>query len=143
MSQTHLHEDLSRKTQEEESTERALGITFGIVCLVLGTIQLCSGSRWWILSLVLAVIFVLLAYVWRAPLRPLNSLWHRFGLLLFHVMNPLVMGIIFYSTIFPIGLLIRLFGKDPLQLRLNREAKSYWQVRVPSAGVPQNMKNQF
>jgi hypothetical protein len=143
VSETNLHEDLSRQEQVEKSSERALGITFGVVCLVLGAILLYAGSRWWILSLALAVLFVLLAYFWVAPLRPLNSLWHRFGLLLFHVVNPLVMGVIFYSTIFPIGLLMRLFGKDPLRLKLDREAKSYWQMRVPSAGVPQNMRNQF
>ena len=143
MSENHLHEDLSRHEQVEKSSERALGITFGVVSLVLGLIQLFAGNRWWIVCLPLAVLFFLLAYFWLAPLRPLNSLWHRFGLLLFHVINPLIMGIIFYSTILPTGVLIRMFGKDPLRLKFDSKAKSYWQMRVPSEGVSQNMKNQF
>jgi len=76
-------------------------------------------------------------------LRPLNRLWLRFGLLLHAVMNPLIMGLLFYGTVMPIGLLMRLFGKDPLNLKRDAQASSYWIMRTPPGPAPDTMSNQF
>ena len=143
MDSIHLHEDLSRQWAEEKSSERGLGVTFAVVFSIIGFARLYQGHDWWAVCLSVAAVFLFLAYFWVAPLRPLNNLWHRLGLLLFHVVNPVVMGIIFFSTIVPIGLLMRIFGKDQLKLKLDREAQTYWQKRTPSDTVSQNMKNQF
>jgi hypothetical protein len=140
---TNLHEDLSRATDEEKSSERALGITFAVVFALVAGWLFYKANGWWLTCAILAALFILLAYFWIAPLRPLNALWHRFGLLLFHVVNPVIMAIIFYVAVTPIGFLMRLFKKDPLRLELDRQATTYWQTRVPSAGVPQNMNKQF
>ena len=106
----NLHENISRKSKEEKSSERSLGITFAIVFSIIGIVRLYRGVEWGTIWLSGAIIFLGLAYSWRAPLRPLNNLWHRFGLVLFYVVNPIVMGIVFFATIFPIGLLMKLFG---------------------------------
>jgi hypothetical protein len=143
MDSRHLHEDLSRHSADEKSSERGLGITFAVVFLLVGLGGLYSGHDWWIACLSIAAVFILLAYLWVAPLRPLNIIWHRFGLLLFHIVNPIVMGAVFFSTIFPIGVLMRFFGKDPLKLKLDHEASTYWQERAHSEATPQSMKNQF
>lgn len=143
MGSIHLHEDLSRESAEEKSSERGLGITFAVVFLIIGIARWYYGHDWWTAWLSAAAVFAFLAYFWVAPLRPLNSLWHRFGLLLFHVVNPIVMGVVFFLTIFPIGVLMRLFGQDPLKLKLDREAPTYWHERASSAVMPQSMKNQF
>lgn len=143
MNSEYLHEDLSRESAEDKSSERGLGVTFSIICLVIGIAQMYRDHDWWIVWLSVAAVFLILAYFWAAPLRPLNKLWHRLGLLLFHVVNPIVMGIVFFSTIFPIGVLMRLFGKDPLKLKLDRAAQTYWQERAPASAVQRNMKNQF
>lgn len=138
----HLHEDLSRRPAEEKSGERALGITFAAVFLVVGLVRWHQGHAGWSACLVAAAIFLCLAWFWIAPLRPLNNLWHRFGLLLFHVVNPVIMGVVFFSTIFPIGLMMRIFGKGPLELSFDRAAPTYWKKRIPSAAISQSMKNQ-
>lgn len=143
MGSTHLHEDLSRKSAEEKSSERGLGITFAVVFSIIGIARFYRGHDWWAACLSVAAVFLFFAYFWIAPLRPLNNLWHRFGLLLFHVVNPVVMGVIFFSTIFPIGMLMRIFGKEQLKLKTDRKALTYWQKRTPSEAVLQNMKNQF
>jgi hypothetical protein len=83
------------------------------------------------------------ALVYPRLLAPLNKLWLKFGLLLYKVMNPLVLGLLFFVTITPIGIVMRLFGKDFLRLRLDRSAKSYWIERTPPGPPPQSMKNQF
>ena len=80
---------------------------------------------------------------WKDPLGPLNRLWLKFGLLLYKVMNPLILGLLFFVTIMPIGLVMRAFGKDFLRLKLDRNAKSYWIDRSPPGPPPQSMKNQF
>lgn len=139
----HLHEDLSRRSREEKSSERGFGITFAVVFSVIGVVQLYRGHDWWVELFSAAAVFLFLAIFWIAPLRPFNNLWHRFGLLLFHIVNPVIMGIVFFSTVFPVGVLMRLFGKDRLKLKLDREAKTYWQNYTPSEVEPHSMKNQF
>lgn len=143
MGQMHLHEDLSRQSVEEISSERGLGVTFAVVFSIIGFARLYLGHDGWAICLSMAALFLFLAYFWAAPLRPLNKLWHRLGLLIFHIVNPVIMGIVFFSTIFPIGLLMRILGKDQLKLKFDREAQTYWQKRIPSAAVPEDMKNQF
>lgn len=139
----HLHEDLSRQSAEEKSSERELGITFAAILSIIGFVRLYQGHDWWATCLSAAVIFLFLAFFWVAPLRPINRLWYRFGLLMFHMVNPIIMGIIFFVTIFPIGLLMRILGKDQLKLKFNRGAETYWEKRGPSTTASQGMKNQF
>jgi hypothetical protein len=76
-------------------------------------------------------------------LNPLNRLWLKFGLLLYKIVNPIVLGLLFFATIAPIGLIMRLTGKDFLRLKLDREAKSYWIERAPPGPSPQSMRNQY
>ena len=94
-------------------------------------------------ALPLAAAFLLVALVYPRLLGPLNRLWLKFGLLLYKVMNPLILGLLFFVTIMPIGLVMRAFGKDFLRLRLDRTAKSYWIDRTPPGPPPQSMRNQF
>ncbi len=67
----------------------------------------------------------------------------KFGLLLHRVVNPLTMGVIFFFTVTPIALMFRILGKDPLRLKLDPEAKSYWIYRDPPGPRPDSMKQQF
>jgi hypothetical protein len=76
-------------------------------------------------------------------LAPLNRLWMRFGLLLAKVVNPLVLGLLFFVTILPIGLIMRALGKDLLRLKLDRSARSYWIAREPPGPPPPSMRNQY
>jgi hypothetical protein len=90
-----------------------------------------------------AAAFAILALLWPALLAPLNKLWLKLGLLLFKVVNPIVLGLLFYVIVAPIGLLMRALSKDPLRLRREPEALSYWIVRSPPGPEPDSMKNQF
>ena len=76
-------------------------------------------------------------------LAPLNRLWMRFGLLLHKIVNPVVMGIIFVLTVVPIGLVMRMIGKDILHLRFDKQCDSYWIRRDPPGPSPESMDNQF
>ncbi len=88
------------------------------------------------------------AGAWAAALRPpslalANRAWLRLGLLLHRVVNPLVMAILFYLAVMPIGLLLRVCGKDVLRLKLERTAESYWIVRTDERPISQSLRQQF
>src|SRR5262245_35779910 len=100
-----------------------------------------EAVRWW--ALVLAAVFAFLAQMWTAALAPLNKLWTKLGVLLYRVVSPLVLGLLFYATVTPIALLMRVLGKDPLRLRRDPDVASYWIVRTPPGPAPKSMKNQF
>lgn len=84
-----------------------------------------------------------LAVVKPALLRPLNRLWLRLGLLLHKVMNPLLMAVMFYLVILPTSLLMRIFHKDPLRMKYDPHAATYWIERRPPGPAPDTMRNQF
>lgn len=143
MTPRNFHEDLARHADEPRASERNLGLTFAVVLALLGVLKLYRGSGSGLYWLAAAALFLACAYLWTAPLRPLNLLWHRLGLLLFAVVSPIVMGVVFFTTIAPIGLLMRFLGKDPLRVKLDRAARSYWIERNPHGPTGPQMKNQF
>ena len=143
MTSQNLHEDYSRHADEPRGSERNLGLTFAVVLALIGALKLYRGSGSGLYWLATAALFLACACLWTAPLRPLNLVWHRLGLLLFAVVNPIVMGVVFFTTVAPIGLLMRFLGKDPLRLKLDRAARSYWIERDPPGPAGPQMKNQF
>jgi len=143
MIRNDLHEDYSRQQHEPVATERNLGTTFAVVFALIAAWSYYRDSGYAVVWLLVAAAFLLSAYFWTAPLRPLNLLWHRLGQSLFHIVNPLVMGVAFFLTVVPIGIIRRLLGKDPLRLKLDPGAESYWQERKPPGPAGEDMKNQF
>lgn len=138
-----MHEDLRREHDVKRSSERSFGIVFAVVFAIVGLLPLLSRGEFRIWALGLAAVFLGLAFLWQAPLRPLNRLWMRFGLLLHAIVSPVIMGLLFYGTVAPIGLLMRLAGKDPLRLKRDPQASSYWIQRTPPGPAPETMSNQF
>ena len=138
-----FHEDLTREEEVKASSERGFGIVFAVVFTIVGLLPLLAGGgvRWW--ALALAAGFLGAGYLAPQILRPLNRLWLKFGLLLHRIVNPVIMGLLFFVTVTPIGLIMRALGKDPLRLNLDRSAKSYWIERTPPGPAPDTMKNQF
>jgi hypothetical protein len=145
-----FHEDFSRKEEVKGSTDRAFGLTVGGILLAIAALR--TGLHlWndtepgWVEGGFAAIGVVLLGFGLAAPARlaPLNRAWTALGLLLFKVVNPVVLGLIYLTTIVPIGLFLRVSGRDPLHLKFDRQAGSYWVVRDPPGPVPQSMTQQF
>ena len=141
MAEGVLHEDLSGGEHLKGSSDRGFGLVFAAVFAVvaLWPILGAEAPRLWALAVAAAFFGAAIA----APrwLAPLNRLWTRFGLLLSRVMNPLVLGLLFFAVVTPMGLAMRLLGKDPLRRRFDREAASYWIRRDPPGPAP--MSRQF
>jgi Saxitoxin biosynthesis operon protein SxtJ len=136
-------EDLKREEDVEIGSDRSFGIVFFVVFLIIGLWPLMKHGtvRWW--ALAIAAAFLVIALVVPKILAPLNRVWMKFGLLLAAIISPIFLGILFYLVFMPMGLLIRLFGKDPLKLQLDREARSYWVDRDPPGPPPGSITNQF
>ena len=122
------------------SSNRSFGIVFFIVFLLIAIYPLINQGEVRIWSLIISSLFLLLGLLNSKILTPLNKLWFRFGLFLGKIISPIIMGVIFFLVVTPIGLLMRLFGKDVLNLKLNKKKNSYW---IEKVGPKSKMKNQF
>ncbi len=121
------------------SSNRSFGIVFFIVFLLIALYPLTYSGEIKIWSLLISFIFLILGLLNSKILTPLNKLWFKFGILLGKIVSPLIMGLIFFFVVTPIGLIMRLLGKDLLNLKYNKD-KSYW---IEKSGPKSKMKNQF
>ena len=121
------------------SSNRSFGIVFFVVFLLIALYPLTYGGEIRIWSLIISIIFLILGLLNSKILAPLNKIWFKFGILLGKIVSPLIMGIIFFLVVTPIGFIMRLLGKDVLNLKYNKN-KSYW---IEKNGPKSKMKNQF
>jgi hypothetical protein len=137
------HEDLTREQYVEGSSDRSFGLVIAAVLLLvaLGPLRHGHTPRWW--ALAVAVVFALVALAKPALLARLNRLWMKLGILLGKVVSPIALGILFYGVLTPLAVVVRLTGKDPLRLKLDPAADSYWILRKPPGPPPDSMTNQF
>ena len=121
------------------SSNRSFGIVFFIVFLLIALYPLTYSQdiRTW--SVIISIIFLVLGLFNSKILTPLNKLWFKFGIFLGKIISPIIMGIIFFLVVTPIGILMRLLGKDLINLKYNNN-KSYW---IEKKGPKSKMKNQF
>ena len=138
-----FHEDYRRQAPPPAGSDRSFGLVFAAVFGLVGLWEALKGRDWGYGALALAAIFLVLGLARPVVLAPLNRLWHGFGLLLHGVVNPLIMGLIFVLAVVPTALILRLSGKDPLRLKFDREARSYWVERRPPGPAPDTMRHQF
>ena len=137
------HERIRSTAPVESASERSFGIVFFLVFFVIGLWPLLDDREihWW--SMVIAVVILMAAFLWPVALQPMNQLWMKFGLLLHKILNPLILCIIFFLVVSPIGLLMRALGKRPLALEFESQKSSYWIRRDPPGPPAADMKNQF
>ena len=121
-------------------SNRNFGIVFSIVFLLISLYPLLKSGDIRVWSLVVSFIFLILGIINSKILSPFNKLWFKFGLLLGKFVSPLIMMIIFFFVVTPIGILMRLFRKDVLNLKFNNKKETYW---IEKKGPKSKMKNQF
>ena len=137
------HERLTSDDETKGSSDRAFGLVFGAVFTIAGLWPLTAGGPVRIWALGLAAAFLLAAAAYPRILAPLNRLWTRLGAFLHGIANFVILTLLFYLVITPMGLALRLLGKDPLRLRFDRGAPSYWIERRPPGPPPETIENQF
>ena len=124
---------------EKISSNRSFGLVFFTVFLLISIWPLFGGQSLRIWSLVVSLIFLFLGLLNSKLLSQLNLIWTKFGNFLAKIIAPIIMGVIYFLVLTPIGLLMRLGGKDLLKLKFSKN-KSYWIKRKNNIGT---MKKQF
>ncbi len=139
------HEQFDKRDDVKVPTERSFGRTFAVVFALLAAFSFWHHG----LSVrfyVTAAVSVLVAIVTLAApqlLRPFNLMWLKFGLLLHKIVNPLIMGVLFFGVFTPMGAIMRLFGADLLRVKRKPSGQSYWIVKSDDGIPDSSMKNQF
>ena len=122
-----------------QSSNKSFGIVFFILFIIIGFYPLLNDGYIRIWSIIVSIIFLILGLSNAKILNPLNKVWFQFGIILGKIVSPIIMLSIFFFVVTPTGIIMRLLGKDLLNLKLNKK-KSYWIERV---GPKSKMKNQF
>jgi hypothetical protein len=139
-----MHENFRRRENIKGSSDRSFGLVFAAVFALAAFLPLLRAPHqphWW--AAVIAIAFALAALFWPKRLSVLNRLWLQFGLLLHAVISPVVLALLYYAAIVPVGLLKRMFAKDSLRLESDRGAGTYWIIRESSQSALSSMKQQF
>jgi hypothetical protein len=137
------HEVFSRDEKIVAGSDRTFGLVMAAALALLTSLNAWHSGRLWPWTGGLAALLLAAALLRPAALHPLNLIWLKFGLLLHRVVNPVVMALLFFGTVLPTGLVMRMMGKDPLRLKRQPGADSYWIVRQPPGPSPETMRDQF
>ena len=118
----------------------SFGILFFIVFLILGFYPMYKGDNPNIYFLVLSLPFIILGLLNSKILTPFNMAWIKLGEILGLIIAPIVMAIVYFIVLTPISLIVRVFGKDILDMKFDKKLESYWINRKKNLG---SMKKQF
>ena len=121
------------------NSNRSFGIVFFVIFLIISLYPLLNKDDFRIWSLGVSLIFLFLGLINSNILTPLNKMWFRFGMTLGKIVTPIIIGAIFFLVVTPIGFIMRIIGKDLLNLKFNKE-ESYW---IKKLDPKSKMKNQF
>jgi hypothetical protein len=128
-----------KKNNTKISSNKSFGIIFSVFFLIVSLYPLTYAQDIRIWAVILSILFFILGLINSKILSPVNLLWFKFGLLLGRIFSPIIMGIIFFFIVTPIGIIMKVFKKDLLNLKYNNK-KSYW---IEKTGPKSKMKNQF
>lgn len=133
----------SNSFEQKLPSNKSFGILFGSIFLIIAIYFVFQKNNYFsFVSFLLSFSFFIMSIFKPILLLPLNRLWMRFGLLLSLILNPIVLGVIFFVLITPIGIISRLFGRDELRVKL-KEKNSYWVVSNLNNNKETSFKQQF
>jgi hypothetical protein len=138
-----FHETLVREDETPAASDRSFGLVMAAACAVVGLWPMVAGRspRW--AAFGIGAAFLLAALARPRVLAPLNRLWMTLGRLLHRIVSPAMMALLFALVVVPTAAFLRLAGRDPLRLKLDRGAASYWQRREPPGPAPGSLTHQF
>ena len=125
---------------KEQTSVKSFGILFFLVFLIIGLWPKIAGDEIRLWSIIISIIFLVLGLINSKVLVPLNKYWIKLGEFLGKIIAPIVMLIIYFVIVTPIGLLLKIFQKDILNVKSDKKLNSYWIERDKDLGP---MKNQF
>ena len=130
---------MQEKSKIKMGSNRSFGLVFFFIFVLIGLWPLKNGEDLRIYFILVSVIFLILGLINSKLLKPFNFLWFKFGLLIGRIISPIIMGIIYFFVVTPIGLLMKLFQKNLLNLK-KKKSNTYW---IKKDNKNNKMKNQF
>jgi len=129
-----------KQKEIKTSSNKSFGLVFFVIFMTIALWPLLNDEniRFW--SIIVSIIFLILGLFNSKILTPFNKLWMRLGIFLGAIVSPIVMGIVYFAVITPIGLIMKLFGKDVLNLKIDKNKNTYWTLKKK---IPSKMKDQF
>ena len=124
-------------------SERSFGIVFAVLFTAIGLWPLLDTGSIRIWALLVAAVLLILGFLVPNSLTVLNILWFKFGMLLGRIITPVVISVLFTVAVIPTGVIMRMFRKDILRLKIDKSTKSYWINRSESELSTGSMKKQF
>ena len=124
----------------KRSSERNFGLIFAIFFMIICLYPILQGQDIRLWACTISFIFLFFGIFLPKALIVPNKLWFKFGMLLGAIVGPIIMGIIFILVVTPTGIIMRLLGKDILNQKMKKSAKSYWINRKENIS---SLKNQF
>ena len=131
---------MKRNSNIKISSNRNFGLVFFIVFLIVSLWPLTYHEPVRIWSAIISSVFLILGLMNSKLLTPLNKLWFKFGMILGAIVSPVVMGVVFFLVVTPIGLIMKIMGKDLLNKKYDKKKRTYWIKRDTLIGT---MKRQF
>ena len=128
------------KEKIKMSSNKSFGIVFFVFFLILSLYPLLNKEKLNLLFLIFSITFLILGILNSKIFTPLNKVWFKFGIILGKIISPIIMGIIFFLVVTPIGLIMKTLGKDLLKLKYNKKDSTYW---IEKNGPKSKMNNQF
>jgi hypothetical protein len=135
-----IHEDFGRAHRLPRLSDRSFGLAFAVVFLILGLFPMLRGGRMRGWALGVSGAFLLAAVVRPGLLGPVNTVWLQFNVIIRRILTPVLMGIVFYLVVTPMGMVMRLLRRDALGRRLEPAAGTYW---IDHDHGDRDMRNQF
>ena len=124
-------------------SNKKFGFFFTVVFTCIAAFSLYKGEVFGaVIFVAVGFCFLMLSLLYSDLLLPLNKLWMRFGLVLGMVMTPFILGLLYFGIFTPVGLLMRIAGRDELRLKLSLRS-SHWKNRRPGELTSDSFKNQF
>jgi hypothetical protein len=140
-SKNFSHESFERKEELVVGSDKKFGLIFSAIFFLLGVSSLIIAFYFRLVLFALSFSFLAAALINPSALHPINKLWMKFGLLLNKIVSPVILAFLFFVVFTPMGLLLKIFRKDILKLRLDKNIKSYWIDSTQA--LPTSMKDQF
>ena len=122
---------------------RQFGFTMGAVLGVLGILLMWRGREWYPYFIITSVIFLFPACFFPLLLKPIQRAWMTLAILLGWLMTRVILIVLFYLVVTPIGLVMRLSGKDPLNRGFVKNHGSYWISREDVLDIREDYERQF
>ena len=125
---------------KSQSSNKSFGLLFFVVFLIIGLWPLKNAENLNFYFITASIIFLFLGLINSKLLSPLNKSWIKLGEILGIIIAPIVMALVYFVILTPVSLIVRMFGKDLLNLKFLKEKDTYWIKRKKSLG---SMKKQF